>query len=295
MSVARSILSLVVLLAAVSVALLGLGSHWADRVARTPGPLADIVGPLNPDDQLASAVKTELRSAVLAQLPDLAASPEFGAHIDQLITMSLDDALRSDEAQRAWRSSIDLTRAGLVQSLDAVRRDGADAPTVWFELTPLVALAQQRTEAAASEPVRTQLALAGLPDTVAVPLGRPDAGQAQVAADALGLASNWRLYYAGALLLAALGLMIGSRRGRWWAWLMATTAGLAVAFLAARAVEFIRVPVADSISSSLQARIITGSTASISAWISTAYYVGFAAFALGLIGLAVAIARRDRS
>ncbi|AQP44785.1 hypothetical protein [Tessaracoccus flavus] len=295
MSVARSILSLIVLLAAMSLSLLGLGSHWVDRVARTPGPLADIVGPLEPDGQIARAIKAELRSAVLAQLPDLSAAPELGAQVDGLITRALDDALTSDEAQRAWRSSLDLTRAGLVGSLDAVRRDGADAPTVWFELSPFIALAQQRAEAAATEPVRAQLALVGVPDTVAVPLGRPDAGEAQVAADALGLAGNWRIYYAGALVLAVLGLVIGSRRGRWWAWLMATAAGPAALFLAARALEFVRVPVADSIASSLQARIITGSTASISAWISTAYYVGFAAFALGVIGLIVASARRDRS
>lgn len=296
MSVARSLLSLILLIAAVAVALAGMGLHWVDRAARTPEPVRRIVGPVTSDDPLIAAIATELETAAIQQIPE-SADLVRGAHdqLAALITQAIDVALSDDRLNQAWFESVDGTRIRLMNSLDAVRDRGADAPTVWLPLTPFVELGEAKLQELGGPALQPLVAQLQLPDDLAVPLGRLDAGPAQRAANIVGLARDWRWYYAGAAGLAAVGLLAGSRRGRWTALLIASTLGLVGLFLAARATEFLPVPASDSISGAIRARLITGSTASVNAWIDTAMMAGYVTIGVAVLGLIVAsVAARRR-
>lgn len=297
MSVARSLLSLILLTAAAAVALVGMGLHWVDRAARTPEPIRQIIGPVTSDDPVIRAIATELETAAVQQIPEAAdLLPGARDELAGLIGQAIGFALGEESVNRAWFQSVDGTRIRLMNSLDAVRDQGADAPTVWFPLAPFVELGQARLNELAGPALQPLVAQLEVPGDLAVPLGRLDAGPAQRAANIIGLARDWRWYYAGAAGLAMVGLLSGSRRGRWVALLIATALGLVGLFAAARATEFVPVPPGDSLSGAIRARLVTGSTASVNAWIDTAMMVGYVALAVSVLGLIVAslAARRRR-
>ena len=288
-SVVRTLLSAALLLVALAVGLVGLGSHWVDRVARTPEPMRQIIGPVASDSMVIRAIATELQTAAVTRIPELAdLLPGMRDQLTELIGQAVEAAMADERVNDAWYGSIDTARAQLVTALDAVRVSGADSPTVWFPLTEFVELGEARLYELAGPTAAPFVDQMNLPDDLAVPLGRMDASTAQRAADVIDVAGGWRLYYGIAAALAVAGLIVGPRRGRWAALTVAAVAGLIVLFISARAIEFVRVPPSDSISGAIQARIVGGSKTSVHEWIDTAMVAGYGALALGVIGLVVA-------
>ena len=295
MSFVRSTIALILLLAAVGVGLVGLGSHWVDRVARTPAPVRGIGGPGGAGDQVVRVIASELETAAVAEIPELAEYvPGLQQELTGLIGLAIDRALADERVNRAWFSSIDMTRTGAVSALDAMREQGEDAPTIWFPLGPFVELGEQQLYELADPRMHQYLDQLQWPKDLSVPLGRPETQPALRVAEALGVAQNWRLYYGAAAALAVAGLLIGSRRGRWVALLMAAAVGVAALFVGRQLPGFFPVPPANTISGAIQARIITGSTASVNRWIDTALLVGYGVLAFAVIGLIVAAALARR-
>lgn len=291
MSFARSLLSLILLLAAVAAALLGLGAHWVDGVARQREPMAAIVGPLASDDLVIQAIATELQRAAAAEIPQLAlAIPGLSGELETIIATAIEQATADERVNAAWFESVDRARISLVTALDAMRVGGADAPTVWFPLDPFIALGEEKLYEVADPSFHQYLDQLQLPADLAIPLGRLDSAPAHQAANALGYAGHWRLHFLLAAALGVAGLLAGSRRGRWVAWLLAAGGGVAALFAARTGLGFVPVPPADSLSGAIQGRIISGSVASVNGSIDTALLIGYAALALGAIALIITAA-----
>ena len=292
----RTTISLVLLLAAVGAALAGLGAHWLDRVARTPAPLHSIAGPLASDQRVMDAIAVELSAAAVARLPaavDLL--PGVRTQLEDLIGRAVDAALTDDGVTAAWHEAIDLSRADFVTGLDAMRTEGADAPTLWLPLGPFIEVGQTRLLEMTPEPLRPFVTGLNIPaEELRIALGRPDTVQAGYAADGLALARHWIWFYAAAALLAVLGLAVGSRRGRWLAWTLAAGAGTVAVVLGRRTLAAVSIPDGDSIATAVQAGLVEGTSSSLLEWTASAVTVGWALVAFGLLGLAVTSARARR-
>lgn len=292
----RTTISVVLLLAAVSAALAGLGAHWLDRVARTPAPLHAIAGPLASDQRVMDAIAVELSAAAVARLPaavDLL--PGVRTQLEDLIGRAVAAALTDEGVTAAWHEAIDLSRADFVTGLDAMRIEGADAPTLWLPLAPFVELGQARLLEMTPETLRPFVTGLNIPaEELRIALGRPDTVQAGYAADGLALARHWIWFYAAAALLAVLGLAVGSRRGRWLAWTLVAGAGTVAVILGRRTLTAVSIPDGDSIAAAVQAGLVEGTMSSLLDWTAPAVAAGWALLALGLLGLAISSARARR-
>lgn len=295
-SVARSLLALLLMLAAVASALGGVAAQWLDRTARTPEPLQTIVGSLASDTRVREAMAAELTTGVIAQLPPgVDQLPGVRAQLEALITQAIDETLAGEDLAEAWDEAIDVSRADFVAALDRMR-SGGDAPTLWLHLGPFVELGGARLVEISPEALRPLVAQVPLPDDLRIALGRPDTVQAGYAADMLALARQWAWFYVAAGVLAVLGLAVGSRRGRWVAWLLAAGAGLLVVVVGRDLVAG-RAGAAsgESVSSVVQAALVDGTVASLLEWTAPVATVGWVLLGLGVAALILAaVLRRQR-
>ena len=291
-SFVRTTISLVLLLAAVGAALAGLGAHWLDRVARTPAPLHEIAGPLASDQRVMDAIAVELSAAAVARLPaavDLL--PGVRTQLEDLIGLAVHAALTDDGVTEAWHEAIDRSRADFVTGLDAMRTDGADAPTLWLPLAPFVEEGQARLLEMTPELLRPLVIELDVPaEELRIALGRPDTVQAGYAADGLAVARHWIWFYAAATLLAVLGLAVGSRRGRWVAWTLAAVAGMVAVTLGRRTLGGVSVPDGSTLAAAVQSALVEGTMSSLQDWTAPAVTVGWALLAFGVLGLVVSAA-----
>lgn len=293
MRAVRNVLSLLLLSAALAAGLLGGLGQWVDTMARTSGPAADVVAPLAADPVVLGAISAELDSAARERIPSAAERiPGLRSHIEQLLTRAVDAALADDGVDAAWRESIERTRAGAVADLDAYRLDPSETPTLWLDLTPFVELGREKLMEAADSRVEPYLEQIAWSETVQVPLGRPDAASAKLAGEALGMAQNWMFAYVAAAVIAAIGLVAGSRRGRWLALTLAALLGLG-AVLAGRFVAG-QIDLAAS-SAGLQSVVIgrlgQGARDSLLSWTEMWPLLLLAVAGLGIVALVVTSVR----
>ena len=293
---ARTLLSTLLLTAAVAVALVGSGAQWLDRLAHTSGPLTDIMAPLAGDGQVRDAVAATLTEGVAADLPDVvSALPGAQARIEQLIASAVDDAMDDPALAEAWAESVDLSRIDLVTDLAAFRSSGGDAPTLWLHVGPFVDLG--RTRLLESTPAALSGIVAGLEwqTDPRIALGRPDPQQAAWAADALDVVSGWVWFYVAAIALALLGLAVGPRRGRWVALTVAAALGVVALSLARRVAVDVAAPQGTGLVTAVQGQLTAGAVDSLLRWSDPVQVVGWVLVTVGLVGIALAPGRRPPS
>ena len=289
MSAVRSLISLVLLTLAAITVLLGVTAQWLDRLARTPEPAQAIVEPVAKDAVVIEAVADEMVNLARQQLPSSVDSlPELRPQIEKLLGTAASRALADPGVDQAWRDSFDTTRTTLVADLDRYCEDKSVTPTVWLDLEPFVDLGKAKLTEEAGPRLRPYLENLEWAADTRVPLGTPSAGQAQFASEALGLARLWVWFYVAAGVLALLGLVAGSRKGRWIAWILASMFGL-VAVVAARVgLGMVDVASSSSIRTAVTGLVAEGLAASLLEWTALLPWLFAGAAALGVVGVAVA-------
>ena len=253
------------------------------------------MGPVTSDDAVIRAIAVELGSAAKREIPDVVDLLGIRRDLEDLLTVAIDRALASEGVNRAWFEAIDMARAGVVAGLDSVREEGSDSPTLWFRARPVRRTRARQAHQLADPSLHRYLDQIEFKTDLAIPLGRAENNQAATAAEALGIAKDWRLMYVGATLLALMGLAVGSRRGRWAALLIAGGVGVATVLAGLRGIEFIPIPSGRTISGAIQSRIVGGTAQSLTTWLETTLTWGYVVLAIGLVGISVAAASRRRT
>ncbi|NHB85833.1 hypothetical protein G7085_18115 [Tessaracoccus sp. HDW20] len=286
MGIVRSLAALLLLTAAGAFALLGSTAHWADNMARTPGHVEEVVAPLIDDPVVLDALAGELDRTIRERIPASADRvPGLRARIEQALTRAVGQVMEGEGVSEAWEETIGLTRDGLVAELDAYREDPSETPTIWLDLTPFADLGRERIGSLTDTRLWTFAPGSLVEGDVRVALGRIDAGVATMASEALGLARHWVWGYVAAAVLAALGLVIGTRSGRWIAWLIAAVAGLAATFAARIALGSVDVASGDSLRAALTGRATASVADSLAAWMSADLRLFGICIAVGAVGL----------
>lgn len=293
-SFVRTFVSSVLLIAAVAAALAGLSAQWLDQLARTPQPTQEIMAPLATDERVHAAIADAMSEAATQQFPALAeAFPDLEPRFKALVEQAIAETLSGEGVSAAWDESVDRSRESLVADLDAMRETGGDAPTVWLDLGPFAELAQERLLDITPEPFTGLVERIELPGDLRLALGRPDAEQAGLAADALHVAQWWGWFYAVAVVLAAVGLIVGSRRGRWLALIGASGLGVLTLIGARAAIGFVDAPAGNSVARAVGTTVWEGTSASLLAWTWPAVVAGWILVAAGVAGLVMtAVGRR---
>lgn len=295
MRVARSLLSLLLLLCAISCALLSGGAQWLNAMARTPGPAAQLVGPLASDPRVLSAIADELEQSAIDRIPTVArAVPGLGTHIETVLTRAVDEALAGEGVEEAWLETINRTRAASVAELDAYRVDPSETPTMWLDLTPFVELGRARLISVADARVQPYLEQIAWGDDLVVALGRPDARTATVASELLGLVQHWQWGFAAAGVLAAVGLLAGSRRGRWLALTVAALLGTGAVLVGRTVLGRVELAGSGSTQAAVTAALVEATADSLLTTTATWAWLLLALAGVGVVGLVLAGRRRRR-
>lgn len=283
MSAVRSFLAFVILLMAVASAVAGVGARWVDAVARTQEPAEMIVAPLATDRSVRSAIASELETAAKREIPEAVDQiPNLRATLEALLATAVDNALEDPGVENAWKQTITASRVALVEDLDAYRSDAAETPTIWLDLSPFVTLGREKLLAAADETVRPYLEQVAWDKDVRVALGRPDATVTKLASETIAMAQHWKWMFVATALLGVLGLLIGSRRGRWVASILAALLGLGGVVLGRFALGRFRMPRADSVEGAVTGRLADGAVASLLEWTAQVPW-----WLLGVVGVSV--------
>lgn len=298
MSFIRSTLALLLLLASAGVALLGVGSQWLDALARTPEPAREIVGGVTRDDAVVRAIATQMENSAKSALSDyIDFIPGLREQLEVLIRQGIDLALADADLNKAWFESVDLTRASTVEALDAMRSGPGTTPTVNFPLRPFLELGEAKLYEVADLRLHEYIKELHFPKDVTLPLGTVPQPAATWASEGLGVAEKWPWIYGGAAALALVGLVVGSRRGRWVALLLAAGAAAAALVVAKGLVGSYGVPSGTGIVAAIQDRLINGATTSMLARMDVALIATIGVAVVAVIGLTVSasLSRRNRS
>lgn len=286
MSAVRSFFSVLLLLAAVVCALLSGGAQWLDDIVRAPGSAAKLVAPLASDPNVLNAVATELEQSAAERIPTVVAVvPQLQGVIESALTRAVDEALSGEGVEDAWIETIDRTRAAAVADLDAYRADPSETPTIWLDLSPFVELGRARLTAAADPRIQPYLEQIAWPGEASIALGRPDAQVTKLASDAIGFAQHWRWGLAAAAVLAGLGLIVGSRRGRWVAWMVAGLLGLGAVVAGRFALGTVDLARSGSTQAAVVGGLAEATIDSLREWTATWPWLLLGAVAVGLVAL----------
>lgn len=289
MSAVRSSFAFLLLLLASVVAVGGYGAMWLDGLARTPEPAEAIVAPLATDQRVRSALATELESAINQRLPtSIDKIPQLRPQLEKVVSIAIDEALGDPSIAGAWRATINASRVALVDDLDAYRHDASTTPTIWLDLTPFVEVGKNKVLEASNDVVRPYLERLEWPNDVRVALGRPDARVSDVASEALDLSSAWVWFLVAGALLAILGLAVGSRRGRWVAWISVSLLTVAGVVLGRYALGRLSFGSASSLQSAVVGTLGQGTVDSLLAWTAPLPWIGLGAIAVGVVAVCIA-------
>jgi hypothetical protein len=293
MNLLRSVVAFLLLAAAAALGVGGAVAQWADRAARTSGPMREIVAPITHFETTRSALAGVLTERAVSEIPTIAeAVPGLTGLIEGLISDAVAATLDDPGVDRAWIAALDSTRAGVVADIEGY--DGGTPPTLWFDLAPFGDLARDRLVSAAPDRVKPFVEEISWTTELRAPMVRLDPTQTELAAGALKWTSRWGWFYAGAAVLAVVGLVVGPRRGRWVALLAAallTLAGLAAAdsFLWAATI-----PDRSGLGPELARIIVESGTAHLAQWLHPGRYVALGAAGLGALGIWYTWPRRHR-
>lgn len=288
MSIVRSTISFVLLLAAVALGLSATGARWVDQMARTAEPSEAIIAPIARSPEVSSAVAAELEAMIVAQLPASVDSvPRLRAQLEELIGTSITAVLDNPAIDQAWRSSVSSTRTWLVEDLDRYRSDNSVTPTIWLDLRPFMDLVRTRVLENVPERSRVIVEQIRWGDEFRIAIASPDARQSQLAAEVLGLTRLWLPAYVVAGVLAVLGLAMGSRRGRWIAWILASLAGLAGVLVARAGLGGIELDASSSVRGAVAEAAGRGVVDSLLTWTASVPWLLLTSAVAGMVVLAL--------
>lgn len=294
MSVARSLLALCLLLLAALAGFVGLGAHWVHATATESGPLVEIMKPVPSDDDVVASLKETLVTEIVSRIPPAAAAvPGASEALVRAVSVGVDATVTDERFTQAWTETVDLSRERFVADLGSLADDGVEVPTLWLDLTPFSALGRTVIYEQSAPELHRLLDQVPWPEEVTVALGRPEDRTARLAAEGLEVASSWPLFYGAAVLLTALGLAVGSRRGRWVALVGAAAVSLVALLAAWTAVGRIRPEDAGTLTGSVRQALVSGAAESLAGFAAPAWFIVIGALIVGVLGLTVAGLGRD--
>lgn len=286
----RSVIAFTALVLAGALGLGAVGAHFLDRVARTPAPMQRILGSLITEPESSAALSEALATEMADSLTQgFSSESPIGQQINERVTAIVAEATQATLAdpgvQRAWNESVNLSRAAYVADLDAMREDGAlESPTVRLDLTPMLDLGRARLIEVTPEALRPVVELVQF-GQVQLPLGQPEASTSRVLAEAIGAARTWPYLYLAAAILTILGLIVGTRRGRWVALLLAGVITALELWYARAWVRSVAAPNGDSLAALVRSGVVDGGISAFLEFTQPALYAAFGAIALGALGV----------
>lgn len=119
MNLLRSVVAFLLLAAAAAFGVGGAVAQWADRAARTSGPMREIVAPITHFETTRSALAGVLTERAVSEIPTIAeAVPGLTGLIEGLISDAVAATLDDPGVDRAWIAALDSTRAGVVADIE---------------------------------------------------------------------------------------------------------------------------------------------------------------------------------
>ncbi|OIH86825.1 hypothetical protein BLJ79_02390 [Arthrobacter sp. UCD-GKA] len=231
-----NITAIVLMVIAVLLGFAAMFGSAAARMADTPAPLQAILGPLASDPELRRVLPgtlgTELAARITAQtaVPQILAGP-----LDNAIATA-GGALLEDPAFRpAWEATIEATRVDFTARLQAAQDPGSGNPaeaeqvTLHLDLAPLLGSGYGTLHASLQGSALGAVLPEAIPATpVVLDTGWPRADQLPTATlnNWLSLARGASWMLGGAVLAAAAGMLLATRRARPWALLAGGAAAL---------------------------------------------------------------------
>ncbi|GAA4835636.1 hypothetical protein [Garicola koreensis] len=231
----RNLFSVLCLLLAGLLSTAALAGHQIDQLLRAEEPVRELAGSLPNDEAFSEAVTETIVDDAVARLPEGLQQFVPGS-VDALVRPVISSALDTERTAEAWDEVIQDTRSDYTAHLEDMFHRGTTGDVreldIAVDLTPV-------TEAM-TQPVRQ-----GVEDTVSlipgveaedveipapslqidVEAATDESADPYTWATAAGLSQHWLIFGVGAAALGVLGVLLGTRRVRWYA--LATAAALA--------------------------------------------------------------------
>ncbi|GAA5228631.1 hypothetical protein [Paeniglutamicibacter antarcticus] len=219
----RNIIAVGLLLVAVLASGAAMLGSTAARLLDTPEPLQRILGPLATDPELRQVLPDELAAALGERITQDTAVPQIlKVPLQHAVAAASGAMLDEPGFQAAWEATIESARTDFTTRMAEAAKGTAQSGqvTLRLDLAPLLDSGYDTLHSSlAGSPLGTLL-----PGTIAIPSVMVDTRWP--AADDLSthslnawlsVARGWGWLAAGALVLAAAGLLVATRSGRGWA------------------------------------------------------------------------------
>ena len=290
----RNFFAGILLLAAVLCALAGSILQWANRTASSPESTQLLVQAIAKDEAVRGAVTDLLRNSIEQRIPETVDQiPGARAKLNNTIEAGISTAMSSPEVQSAWESTLNDSRETLLKDLTEYGSGRTRTPpSVKVTLDPLISRTWQAIRSNAGPEISTYMDRFETPTGVQAKVADVPAQQADQASQILALASYWWLFHVAAGLLLIVGLLLGTRIGRWVLLAVFAAAGLGAVALIRGLGGFITFPnPTNQLVQTLETQITSHLSSSLSAWLDPLWY-GY--LGLVVVGLVIAVIKGVR-
>ena len=228
----RTITAIVLMVLAVLLGSAAMLGSAAARLADTPAPLQAILGPLASDPELRRVLPATLGTELAARITAQTAVPQILAGPLESAIATAGGALLEDPSFRpVWEATIESARADFTARLQAAQDPGQGSPgsgspaeaeqvTLHLDLAPLLGSGYGTLHASLQGSALGAVLPEAIPATpVVLDTGWPRADQLPTATlnNWLSLARGASWMLGGAVLAAAAGMLLATRRTRPWA------------------------------------------------------------------------------
>ena len=290
----RNFFAGILLLAAVLCALAGSILQWANRTVSSPESTQLLVQAIAKDEAVRGAVTDLLRNSIEQRIPETVDQiPGARAKLNNTIEAGIGTAMSSPEVQSAWESTLNDSRETLLKDLTEYGSGRTRTPpSVKVNLDPLISRTWQAIRSNADPEISTYMDRFETPTGVQAKVADVPAQQADQASQILALASYWWLFHVAAGLLLIVGLLLGTRIGRWVLLAVFAAAGLGAVALIRGLGGFITFPnPTNQLVQTLETQITSHLSSSLSAWLDPLWY-GY--LGLVVVGLVIAVIKGVR-
>ena len=290
----RNFFAGILLLAAVLCALAGSILQWANRTVSSPESTQLLVQAIAKDEAVRGAVTDLLRNSIEQRIPETVDQiPGARAKLNNTIEAGIGTAMSSPEVQSAWESTLNDSRETLLKDLTEYGSGRTRTPpSVKVTLDPLISRTWQAIRSNAGPEISTYMDRFETPTGVQAKVADIPVQQADQASQILALASYWWLFHVAAGLLLIVGLLLGTRIGRWVLLAVFAAAGLGAVALIRGLGGFITFPnPTNQLVQTLETQITSHLSSSLSAWLDPLWY-GY--LGLVVVGLVIAVIKGVR-